>query len=137
MNSRILIFLVFVARVLIAQEITNNQIYLEGLVQEAIIKSPKIKEYKAKLKVFAERTKLGTNLPDPKLTLGLVNMPTNSFSFSQEPMTGKILGLSQGIPFPGSLGAKSKVKAADTSIVNSEIEDLKKQNKKRSGSKIL
>lgn len=108
----------------------NDYKYLESLISEAISKSPQIREFELKKSVAESRIELGTNLPDPKLTLGLVNMPTNSFSFSQEPMTGKILGLSQGIPFPGSLGAKAKVKSADTSIVSREIEDLKNKIRK-------
>jgi outer membrane protein TolC len=108
----------------------ENQNYLETLIHEAIIKSPKIKEYESKLSTRISRIQIGTNLPDPTLTLGLMNLPTNAFSFEQEPMTSKIVGLSQGIPFPGKLSSKEAVKANDTSIVRQEIEDLK--NKIRS-----
>ncbi|MCB0746872.1 MAG: TolC family protein [Ignavibacteriae bacterium] len=101
--------------------------YLESLIEQAVAKSPKIRELKSKYDVTFSRIEIGTNLPDPTLTLGLANLPTNSFSFTQEPMTGKIIGLSQGIPFPGSLKSKADVKAIDTAIVREEIEDLKNQ----------
>ncbi|MEE9431453.1 MAG: TolC family protein [Melioribacteraceae bacterium] len=100
---------------------------LTDLINEAIRVSPKIKMLEYKLKVAESRIEQNTNLPDPMLTLGLMNMPTNTFSFTQEPMTGKVIGLSQAIPFPGGLSAKAKVKAVDTLIVNEELKDYKNE----------
>ena len=100
---------------------------LNDLIKTAIEVSPKIKMLKNKLKLADARIAIGTNLPDPKLKLGLGNLPVNSFSFTQEPMTGKIIGLSQAIPFPGALSAKAAVKSVDTSIVRQELEDAKNQ----------
>lgn len=100
---------------------------LDALVAEAIKVSPRIKVLKSKHDAAVSRIEIGTNLPDPMLTLGLMNLPTNSFSFTQEPMTGKIVGLSQGFPFPGSLSAKADVIAVDTSIINEENADLKNE----------
>lgn len=104
--------------------------YLNNLIDEAIQVSPKIKMLKSKMAVAGSKIEQGTNLPDPMLTLGLVNMPTNSFSFTQEPMTGKIIGLTQAFPFPGGLGTASDVKAMDTLIVAQEIEDFKNEIRK-------
>ncbi|NOX17772.1 MAG: TolC family protein [Chlorobi bacterium] len=98
---------------------------LDSLIVKAIQVSPKIAMLKSKRNAAKARIEIGTNLPDPVLTLGLVNMPTNSFSFSQEPMTGKVIGLSQAFPFPGGLKAASEVKAVDTLIVQEELEDQK------------
>ena len=126
---RVLVMSVFISSLSIVSAQESND-YLELLIQEAITKSPKIKEFDFKLSATTSRIQIGTNLPDPTLTLGLMNLPTNSFSFEQEPMTGKIVGLSQGIPFPGSLSAKEEVKAIDTSIVRQEIEDIKNMIRK-------
>lgn len=38
------------------------------------------------------------SLPDPKLSLGLANLPTDSFEFAQEPMTQFKVGVTQVIP---------------------------------------
>ncbi len=105
----------------------NDGKYLQQLIEEAIKVSPKIQVSNSKLNASIARIEIGTNLPDPTLTLGLLNMPTNSFSFTQEPMTGKIVGLSQKVPFPGALSSASDVKAVDTLIILEEIEDLKNQ----------
>ena len=78
---------------------------------------------RAKKDATFNRIEQNSNLPDPMLTLGLMNLPVNSFSFTQEPMTGKIVGLSQMFPFPGKLSAISEAASVDTSIVRQEIND--------------
>ncbi len=93
------------------------------LVEEAIRVSPKLNMLRAKKDVSFSRIEQNSNLPDPMLTLGLMNLPVNSFSFTQEPMTGKIVGLSQMFPFPGKLSAISEAASVDTSIVRQEIND--------------
>ncbi len=98
---------------------------LDSLIAYAVKASPKLSMLQSKKDAAKTRIEIGANLPDPVLTLGLVNMPTNSFSFTQEPMTGKVIGLSQTFPFPGGLKAASEVKAVDTLIVHEEIEDQK------------
>ncbi len=103
---------------------------LDTLILYAIKVSPKVQLLKSKRDVAGSKIEQGTNLPDPMLTLGLVNMPTNSFSFTQEPMTGKTIGLTQAFPFPGGLNAKSDVIAMDTLIVEQEIGDLKNEIRK-------
>jgi len=105
----------------------NKNNYLNNLIDRAVRLSPIIKMLEAKKSVSASKIEQGTNLPDPVLTVGLVNMPVNSFSFTQEPMTGKIIGLSQNIPFPGGLGASADAKAINTLILVEEIRDEKKR----------
>jgi outer membrane protein TolC len=102
----------------------TKDLILEDLIKQAIDKSPEISMLKAKLAVVSSRIDQGTNLPDPQINVGLVNMPINSFSFTQEPMTGKIIGVSQSIPFPGGLSKAAEAKANDTLIVNEEIKGL-------------
>ena len=100
---------------------------LQELVKKAVEVNPKIKSLQAKLNMARENISIGTNLPDPVFSVGLLNVPTNTFSFRQEAMTGTALNLSQTIPFPGALKAKAEVKAMDTLIVKQEIGDLKNQ----------
>lgn len=124
MQTKIFFFVIalFATTFLYPQELNLE---LKDLIHQAIKASPKLKMLRAEYDAAGSRIEINSNLPDPMLTLGLINLPTNSFSFTQEPMTGKVIGLSQGIPFPGSLSAKANVKSADTSIIKKEIEDLK------------
>jgi len=47
--------------------------------------------------IIASSVAAGT-LPDPKLAVGLVNLPTNSFAVGQQPMTMQVVGLQQDFP---------------------------------------
>ncbi len=104
--------------------ITAQPQELDLLIEEAISVSPRLNMLRAKKDVFLNKIEQNSNLPDPMLTLGLMNLPVNSFSFTQEPMTGKIIGLSQMFPFPGKLSAISDAASIDTSIVQQEIDDV-------------
>jgi outer membrane protein TolC len=106
----------------------NNILYaqtttLDSLISRAIEVSPKLAMYKAKRSVVENKIPQVSNLPDPMLTLGVVNMPVNSFSFTQEPMTGKMISLSQAFPFPGKLSAAENVSSKDVNITDEEIQD--------------
>jgi outer membrane protein, heavy metal efflux system len=48
------------------------------------------------------------SLPDPMVSMGLINLPTDSLNTSQEAMTQWQLGISQEIPFPGKLALKQQ-----------------------------
>ena len=103
---------------------------LQDLINIAIDVSPKIKMLEMKKQAASNRIEQNSNLPDPMLTLGLANLPTNSFSFTQEPMTGKIVGLSQAFPFPGKLSEQADVNSKDVDIVEQEILDVKNEIRK-------
>jgi len=98
---------------------------LDKLMNQAIEVSPQIKMLQAKLNAAKNKIPQNSNLPDPLIKLGLVNLPTNSFSFTQEPMTGKMISVTQGIPFPGKLAANEDVNSVDPEIVFQMIEEEK------------
>jgi cobalt-zinc-cadmium efflux system outer membrane protein len=100
---------------------------LDSLINLALQVSPKLKMLNYKYDAAKSRIEINSNLPDPMLTLGLANLPTNTFSFTQEPMTGKIIGLSQAVPFPGKLSAVENVASKDVDIVQQEIDDARNE----------
>lgn len=130
MNSKTVLLVVLIITLVVNVPAKQNSVRLDSLINHAIRLSPKLRLLKSKMNVAGSKIEQGTNLPDPMLTLGLLNMPTNSFSFTQEPMTGKVVGITQAFPFPGGLGAKSDVRAIDTLIVEQEIEDYKNEIRK-------
>ncbi|HKK40916.1 MAG TPA: TolC family protein, partial [Bacteroidales bacterium] len=105
---------------LLAQNQDNS---LHGLIEQAEKVNPEISMLQARFNAARENIDVGTHLPDPVASLGIMNVPTNTFSMNQEAMTGKVLGLSQAIPFPGSLKAKAAVKSVDTLIIRQQIDD--------------
>jgi outer membrane protein TolC len=116
--------------VLFLNHYLSGQTNLQDIVNEAVSLSPKIKMLEMKKLAATDRIEQNSNLPDPMLTLGLMNLPTNSFSFTQEPMTGKVVGLSQAFPFPGKLSEQADVNKKDADIVEQEILDAKNEIRK-------
>ena len=60
-------------------------------------------------------------LANPMLMLGAENLPTNSFRFSEDPMTEKMIGASQDIPWPGKLEAQGEIAAQDTLTAGDDL----------------
>lgn len=86
---------------------------------------PMLASFYTKKEIAATKISQQSNLPDPNVTLGLTNMPIGSFSFTQEPMTGKTISLSQALPFPGKLSIKEKLASLDVKIVEPELKEYK------------
>ncbi len=115
-----LILILAISMPLLAQNQDNS---LHGLIEQAEKVNPEISMLQARFNAARENIQVGTHLPDPVASLGLMNVPTNTFSMNQEAMTGKVLGLTQAFPFPGSLKAKAAVKSVDTLIIRQQIAD--------------
>lgn len=125
MRSKLIILLLFALLFNLNTSGQNKFGYLENLIDKAIELNPNIKMLQAKLEAAKTRPAQNSNLPDPILSVGVTNLPVNSFSFSQEPMTGKMVSLSQAFPFPGKLTTTSEVFDKDIEIVRQEIEEEK------------
>ncbi|MDY0083175.1 MAG: TolC family protein [Ignavibacteriaceae bacterium] len=100
---------------------------LQDLIDEALLVSPELKMYQAKINASENRIQQNTNLPDPMLTLGVMSLPLPSFAFNKDMMTAKVVGLSQEFPFPGTLGAKENVNSKDVEIVKQEYNDKRNE----------
>ena len=118
-----LLIICFITATLFSTNDLFAQTTLDSLINRAIEVSPKLAMYRAKRSVAENKVPQVSNLPDPMLTLGAVNMPVNSFSFTQEPMTGKMISVSQAFPFPGKLSAAEDVGNKDVNITDEEIQD--------------
>jgi cobalt-zinc-cadmium efflux system outer membrane protein len=109
---------------LFAQEHNSRQI-LDKLIGEALENNPDLKSAEGKIQSFKERPEQAGSLDEPRLGLALLNLPVNSFSFRQEPMTQKQISLMQRFPFPGKLGLKSDIAEEELEIVRNEYEERK------------
>ncbi|CAM2888607.1 TolC family protein [Legionella anisa] len=70
--------------------------------------SPEIQQLKAKADGLHQQSIAEGQLSDPQLTAGVINVPTNSFSFTQDEMTMLAVGVQQQFPRGHSLAIKSK-----------------------------
>ncbi len=114
---------------LIGINFAQNNFKLGKYVSEALRVSPELKMLNSKLLVSKSKVAQVSNLPDPVLKFGVNNLPVASFAFDEEAMTGKVIGLSQAIPFPGKLSQAGNIKTIDVEIVEEEIADKKNRIK--------
>lgn len=74
----------------------------------AISSAPELKQLQANADSLEEQAIADRQLSDPQVVVGAINVPTNSFSFSQDEMTMVQVGLQQSFPAGHSLAMKSK-----------------------------
>jgi len=105
----------------------NTNDILKALIQEALENNPGL-EAAVQRALSAEKTipQAGA-LPDPQLTFGLSNLPVNSFSFDQDPMTGKVIGVMQMFPFPGKLSLATDIAEYEASAIKYQQEEIRNQ----------
>jgi cobalt-zinc-cadmium efflux system outer membrane protein len=102
---------------------------LQALIDEALKSNPEVKQ-KAQLKsATQEAIRPAGALDDPKLSVNLLNLPVDTWSFAQAPMTQKQLALSQKIPFPGKRRLRSEVVAeqakSDELVYHDKINEIR------------
>ncbi|QTH73399.1 hypothetical protein [Pseudoalteromonas xiamenensis] len=68
-------------------------------------------------KALSAREIAAGTLPDPSINISLMNLPMDSFSFSQEAMTQAKLGVAQMLPRGDSLAIAQR-KIENSSVVN-------------------
>ncbi len=104
---------------LIAQVDSTNE-----YINLAIQLNPKIRMLEQKKEAARMRIAQVSNLPNPMLGFGLMNLPVNSFSLNREPMSGKVIELSQDIPFPGKLKLMGNVESKDVAMIENELQEM-------------
>ncbi len=88
------LFLLFIIPI----ELIANELTLVEAEQLALDSDFIIKQYTARSESLNERAIADGQLPDPKLKLGIMNLPINSFDRSQENMTQLQFGVQQSFP---------------------------------------
>src|SRR3989449_9013675 len=82
---------------------------LQSLVAEALARTPTVAQRQAAVRAATLRIRPAGSLPDPMLTVGVMDLLLPHFDFNQSDFTEADVELSQEIPWPGSLGARSGV----------------------------
>ncbi len=91
-----------------ASEKKPNVLRLESAVQAAQSNDPWLIGNKHTQDSFEAKSVAAGTLPDPKLSMALANLPTDTFNFDQEPMTQLRVGMTQMFPRGDSLELKKK-----------------------------
>jgi len=110
---------------LMAQAPINGPRPLVELIEEGLAQNKEIQSLEAKVKSFEEEVSFAGSLEDPRLGFGVLNLPTNSWEFDEEPMTQKTVFLSQKFPWFGKLSLKSQGQALMASEQQAMLEAKK------------
>ncbi|HYU08894.1 MAG TPA: TolC family protein [Gemmatimonadales bacterium] len=128
MNIRRLLWLALLVCTAAPAQAQHRDSLLDTLVAEALARSPSIAQREAAARAATLRIRPAGTLPDPILTAGVMDLVLPQFAFNRSDFTEVDAELSQTVPWPGSLGARSGVaKAAaagaraDESVTRREI----------------
>jgi len=99
---------------------------IERAVQTALERDALINVYQSRRNAYREQSIAEDTLPDPKIKLGFMNVPTDTYALNQEPMTQVQLGIQQMFPRGNSLEIKSQ-----RAINMSMVENSKAENQRR------
>ena len=100
---------------------------LNTAVTEALAANPGLAAIEARARALAEIPDQAEALPDPRLSVNIVNLPLDSFSFTQERMTQFQVGITQALPYPGKLALRSQVASQEAKAAESDLEEKQLQ----------
>jgi outer membrane protein TolC len=80
---------------------------IDEAIELAIVQDLQTRQLEQKTQALQQQAIAADTLPDPRLKLGLMNYPTDTFERSQEPMTQNIIGIQQMFPAGDTLAIKS------------------------------
>src|SRR6266542_869448 len=92
---------------------------LQSLVAEALARNPTVAQRQAAVRAATLRIRPAGSLPDPMLSLGVMDLQMPHLEFNQSDFTEADVELSQEIPWPGALGARSGVMDRKSTRLNS------------------
>ncbi len=99
------------------------QLSLEDVLTR-IDSHPELVVRRAVIEAAEARIPMRSSLMEPKLILGVQNVPT-SFSFREDPMTAKVIGIEQMLPYPGKLRTERSIGQYDVTIAQARLEEVR------------
>lgn len=98
---------------------------LERAEAEALARHPALAGQRARAEASSARPDQAGSLPDPRLSLNMMNVPLDSLDLGQEPMTQIQLGISQALPYPGKLDRKRRSAEHRARAAGQDVEALR------------
>ena len=84
---------------------------LSLLIEEGLANNKELQSLEAKVESLKEEISFAGSLDDPRLGIGVINLPTDTFSFDQEAMTQKKIFIAQKVPWFGKLSLREQGQA--------------------------
>lgn len=104
-----------------AQEPVGELLDVDALVRDAVAHNPSLESARLEYRAASLMVRPAGALPDPMVELGFMSLPVNTFSFTQEDMTQKVIGITQAFPYPGKLRLAGAVARSDAEAAKWQI----------------
>lgn len=130
-NSILIIIALLSATQLFAKELSEKGSTKYGVLTEqnaiilALENNPNLAQMQQRYEAMKNIPSQVGTLPDPMLTLGAINFPTDSFDRTQEGMTQLQIGFSQAFPFPGKLTLKEDVAEFEAKAAYYDVTEMR------------
>ena len=100
---------------------------LQSLLAEALARNSTLAQRQAAVRAATMRIRPAGTLPDPMLTVGVMDLLLPRFEFNRSDFTEVDAELSQEIPWPGTLGARSGVMRAGAAGARAEEDAARRE----------
>ena len=94
----------------------SDPVDLDGLIAEALASHPAGASSQASADAAGEVASRVSAPPDPWLSFGASNLRVDSPTLDSSPMSGLVLGVRQGLPFPGKLLKRRELADASAAL---------------------
>ncbi len=99
---------------------------LQALVAEALERNPGLAGRQAAVRAAQLRIRPAGALPDPMLTTGVMDLLLPHFEFNSSDFTEVDADLTQTLPWPGTLGARTNVARASATGAQAEVGEVRR-----------
>ncbi len=120
MRNKQLIWLALLTVTTVPAAAQERDSVFERLVAEALAGSPTITQKQAAARAAMLRIRPAGALPDPVFTAGVMNLQMPGFQFNSSDFSEVDAELSQELPWPGTLGARSRAARALAAVVRAD-----------------
>ena len=100
---------------------------LDSLIAMALEANPKLQAQRDGYQMAEYNRKATGWLPDPSVSVGLMNVPYDSWAIDQSPMSALAIGITQKVPWPGKLANQKGI--AGLNVKTSELMVQSSQNR--------
>jgi outer membrane protein TolC len=98
---------------------------LDEAVAQALSANPSLAAVRERATALAAIPDQAKALPDPRLSVNIVNLPLDTFSFTQEGMTQFQVGITQALPYPGKLALRSQIASLEAGAAQSDAAEVR------------
>ena len=94
---------------------------LSALVADVLERNPELLALAQQVSALRARVPQVGTLEDPKLELTVSNLPVTSWNFTTDPMTSKMVSISQMFPFPGKLALRQEIASLEAQMLEQQL----------------